>query len=83
MLTLSAIKEDLGVSYLPCFLGDADPMLKRYCETDTQHDLGLWKLLHPDLKRTARVLASRDHMIQSIQEKQALFEGRLTSKHTT
>lgn len=77
LLTLSAIKEGLGVSYLPCFLGDADPMLERYCEPDPQHDLGLWILLHPDLKRTARVLAFRDHMIQCIQQKKDLFEGRL------
>lgn len=77
LLTLSAIKENLGVSYLPCFLGDADPQLERYCEPDRQHDLGLWILLHPDLKRTARVLAFRDHMIQSIEEKRSLFEGEL------
>ncbi len=81
LLTLSAIKEGLGVSYLPCFMGDADPLLQRYCEPDAQHDLGLWILLHPDLKRTARVLAFRDHMIRCIKEKQDLFEGKLTD-HT-
>jgi len=32
-------------------------------------------LLHPDLKRTARVLAVRDHMTQAINEKKDLFEG--------
>jgi len=78
LLTQSAIKEGLGVSYLPCFLGDADSQLERYHEPDPQHDLGLWILLHPDLKRTARVLAFRDHMIQCILEKQDLFEGRLS-----
>jgi molybdate transport repressor ModE-like protein len=78
LLTQSAIREGLGVSYLPCFMGDADPQLQRYCEPDVQHDLGLWILLHPDLKRTARVLAFRDHMIQCIKEKQDLFEGKLT-----
>ena len=77
LLTLSAIKEGLGVSYLPCFLGDADPMLQRYCEPDSQHDLGLWLLLHPDLKHTARVLAFRDYMIQTIRQQRDLFEGRL------
>ena len=75
LLTLSAIKADLGVSYLPCFLGDAEPQLARYCEPDDAHDLGLWILLHPDLKRSARVLAFREHMIKSIQQRRALFEG--------
>lgn len=78
LLTLSAIKEGLGVSYLPCFLGDADPQLKRYSEPNEQHDLGLWILLHPDIKCTARVLAFRDHMIQSIEARRDLFEGRLS-----
>jgi molybdate transport repressor ModE-like protein len=77
MLTLAAIREGLGVSYLPCFMGDADPLLQRYSDPDPQHDLGLWILLHPDLKRTARVLAFRDYMIKNIQEQRDLFEGRL------
>ena len=68
-LTVSAIREDLGVSILPCFMGDADPLLARYCDPDPAHNLGLWVLLHPDLKRTARVLAFRDHMVQAINEK--------------
>jgi len=76
LLTLSAIREGIGVSYLPCFMGDADPLLERYCDPDSEHDLGLWILLHPDLKRTARVLAFRDHMAASIDDQRDLFEGR-------
>ena len=82
LLTLSAIRQGLGLSYLPCFMGDAEPELERYCEPDPSHNLGLWILLHPDLKRTARVLAFRNHMDQSINEMSDLFEGRLLgSKH--
>ena len=75
LLTLAAIKEDVGLSYLPCFMGDADPTLVRYCEPDPAHDLGLWILLHADLKRTARVLAFREYMSIAINEKKDLFEG--------
>ena len=74
-LTHSAIREGVGVSLLPCFMGDADPLLARYSDPDPAYNLGLWLLLHPDLKRTARVLAFRDHMEQAIIEKRALFEG--------
>ncbi len=77
LLTLAAIREGLGVSYLPCFMADADPLLQRYSDPDPQHDLGLWILLHPDLKRTAKVLAFRDYMIKNIEEQRDLFEGRL------
>lgn len=77
LLTQSAIREGIGVSYLPCFMGDTDPKLARYCDPDPAHDLGLWILLHPDLKKTGRVLAFRDHMINAIQERSDLFEGKL------
>jgi len=75
LLTLSAIRAGLGISFLPCFMGDADPLLARYAEPDPAHDLGLWILLHPDLKHTARVLAFRDHMIKVIRRKQHVFMG--------
>lgn len=77
LLTLAAIREGLGVSYLPCFMGDADPLLERYCEPDARHNLGLWILLHPDLRRTARVTTFRDFMINSIRKKRDLFEGNV------
>ena len=75
LLTLAAIREGLGVSFLPCFMGDEDPVLERYCDPDPANNLGLWVLLHPDLKRTARVLAFREHMAKTINEKRDLFEG--------
>lgn len=75
LLTLAAIREGMGVSILPCFMGDTDPLLERYCDPDPAYNLGLWILLHPDLKRTARVLAFRDHMVNAINEKKELFEG--------
>ena len=75
LLTLAAIREGLGVSILPCFMADTDPLLQRYCEPDPAYNLGLWVLLHPDLKRTARVLAFRNHMVNAINEQRALFEG--------
>ncbi len=76
LLTLAAIKENLGVSILPCFMGDADFALERYCQPDPAYNLGLWILLHPDLKRTARVLAFREFMANAIYEKNDLFEGK-------
>ncbi len=77
LLTLSAIREGMGVSFLPCFMGDADPLLERYCDPDPEFNLGLWILLHPELKRNARVLAFRDHMIKCIDEQSDLFEGKI------
>ena len=75
LLTLSAIREGLGISFLPCFMGDADPLLKRYCDPNLDHNLGLWVLFHPDLRHTARVVAFRKHISKAINEKKDLFEG--------
>ncbi len=80
LLTLAALRAGLGVSWLPCFMGDAEPSLARYSEPDAEHDLGLWILIHPDLKRTARVLAFRDHICRQVQQQSDLFEGRLISR---
>jgi molybdate transport repressor ModE-like protein len=76
LLTKAAIREGLGLSYLPCFMGDTDPALGRYCAPNPAHNLGLWLLLHPDLKRTARVLAFREHIAKTILAQRDLFEGR-------
>ena len=76
LLTQAALRAGMGVSILPCFLGDPDPALARYSEPQAEWDLGLWILLHPDLKRTARVLAFRDHMMDAMKAQSDLFEGR-------
>jgi len=76
LLTVAALKQHLGVAYLPCFMGDNDPDLARYCAPDPELNLGLWLLYHPDLKRTARVLAFRDHMSEKIKSQKDLFAGK-------
>lgn len=78
LLTQAALREGVGVSILPCFMGDPDLALARYSEPQPEWDLGLWILLHPDLKRTARILVFRDHMMGAIKAQSELFEGRET-----
>jgi len=75
LLTQSALREDLGLAFLPCFMGDSDEELERYCSPDESLDLGLWLVFHPDLKRNAKVLAFREHMTRSIEMQKDLFQG--------
>jgi len=79
LLTQAALREGLGVSILPCFMGDSDPGLARYAAPRQEWDLGLWILLHPDLRRTARVLALREYMSHAIQAQKGLFAGDMGS----
>lgn len=76
LLNQAALREGIGVSILPCFMGDPDPRLARYDDPQPEWDLGLWILLHSDLKRTARVLAFRDYMMKAIKAESDLFAGR-------
>lgn len=76
-LTVAALKEGLGVGFLPCFLGDSDPDLTRFREPDSQHDLGLWLLYHRDLRNTKRVILFREHMKREIEAARSMFEGDL------
>ncbi|MEP4196647.1 MAG: LysR family transcriptional regulator [Aliishimia sp.] len=74
-LTLAALKQRLGVGFLPCFLGDSDPDLVRFHEPEQRHELGLWLLYHRDLRNTKRVALFREHMQREIKQAAALFEG--------
>lgn len=72
---LSAVKAGLGVTYLPCFIGDSEPLLTRYVEPETTFDLGLWVLIHPELKHNARVIAFKQHLVKALDNIRDKFEG--------
>lgn len=74
-LTAAALREGLGVGYLPCFMGDADPALVRLHEPAERHNLGLWLLYHRDLRNTKRVTLFREFMQREIRRFAGLFEG--------
>ncbi len=60
--------------FLPCFMGDADPGLRRLAPLLPQAS-ALWLLTHRDLRRTARVRAVVDHLWTALRARQGLFEG--------
>jgi DNA-binding transcriptional LysR family regulator len=76
LMTLAALREGLGVSYLPCHLGDDEPALRRFGKPDKQFDLGLWILTHPESRSNRRVMTFRDFMIDAIKAQEAAFCGK-------
>jgi DNA-binding transcriptional LysR family regulator len=70
LLTVSALREGLGISYLACHIGDAEPTLRRYCEPESRHDLDMWVLIHPESRTNNRVMTFRDFMVREIQAQQ-------------
>ncbi|SAL09433.1 LysR family transcriptional regulator [Caballeronia sordidicola] len=49
---LEAARAGMGISLLPCFLGDADPMLVRVPGSPVSHIGDVWLLTHGDTRRT-------------------------------
>jgi len=73
----SAVKMNLGVARLPCYLPDliADPEVKRFDLILPPSDWGLWVLSHVDLRDTLRVKRCRDFLRKALMAKQAWFQG--------
>ena len=76
LLQLWAAGLGLGVAFLPCVLGDADPALVRVPGGAPVPRFDIWVLSHPDLRDTARLRAARDHLVSAIEAKADRFEGR-------
>lgn len=60
---------------LPCYVGDADPALRRV-EVVDEADTDLWMLVHADLRRSARVRALLDHLAPYLTQLGETLRGR-------
>lgn len=75
ILQIEAAKEGLGLSLLPCFLGDSEEGLQRVPGTEVYPSNSIWILLHRDLQKTARIRAFVDFMVTAIKKYRPLIEG--------
>ncbi|NKB27922.1 MAG: LysR family transcriptional regulator [Rhodobacteraceae bacterium] len=69
--------EGIGLTFLPCYVGDADPRLERASDAIAGLDMSLWVLTHPDLQTTARVRALMSHLYEELTQNADLFSGRV------
>ena len=74
-MQIAAARAGLGLALLPCFLGETDPGLERARGTLPEPDRSLWLLLHPAVRRRARVRACVDFLAEAVLADRALFEG--------
>ncbi len=58
----SAVRAGLGLSVLPCYLGEHDASLSRVGEAIPTMATDLWILTHSDLRKTERVRVFMDHV---------------------
>jgi len=72
---LAAARHGLGVALLPCYLGDAEPLLRRL-EGPEPIPHELWLLVHGDLRRTPRIRAVIDWLDELIGHARPALLGR-------
>lgn len=70
-----AMLQDLGLGVLPCFVADGDARLDRMTPPETSGDFGVWVLIHPDLRRNARVRAFVNDIGKRIAAQEAMLLG--------
>ncbi len=76
---MEATRAGMGVSALPCFLGDADPSLVRVPGSPVTHIGDIWLLTHADTRRTKRVRLLCDRVRGAMQGYAGRLAGRLDS----
>jgi DNA-binding transcriptional LysR family regulator len=76
MALRAAAHGGIGVTALPCYLGDADPLLQRVGPPLKEMEASLWLLTHPDLRRVARVRTVLDVLASHLAAERAFIEGR-------
>jgi DNA-binding transcriptional LysR family regulator len=71
-----AAREGVGVALLPCYLGDAEPKLRRVVKQPLP-DLAreLWIITHTDLRRTARVRAFMETITAALVRQRQAISG--------
>ena len=67
----------MGISILPCLIGDVQPDLVRIPPYISEGKFDLWVLSHPDLKKNAKIQVFVRFMTEFVVRKKALIEGEL------
>jgi DNA-binding transcriptional LysR family regulator len=76
----AAARSGVGVAPLPCYIGDRDPALVRVRGPIAAMASALWLLIHPDMRRVARIRAFVDFVLPELRRLRLLLEGRAPRK---
>lgn len=71
-----AVEEGVGIGYLPCFIGDVRPALRRLAPPQPDFAADLWLLTHPDLRHAPRVRVFLDFLAAEIAKRRKFIEGQ-------
>ena len=72
---IAAVRQGLGITILPCFVGDADPLLVRVPGTALHRHGALWLLTQGETRKTKRVRLFIEFISRRLAEYAPLLEG--------
>jgi len=72
---VAATRNHIGLSRMPCFIGDSTTGLRRLNVPLKPSDWGVWILSHIDLLATARVRVCREFLLETIEQQRPLIQG--------
>ena len=75
LVLYEAVRAGAGLAVLPCYLGNADPALRRVGSILSEVAIDQWLLVHRDLRALPRVRAVMDALVRLFQEERAVLEG--------
>jgi DNA-binding transcriptional LysR family regulator len=77
---LAAVRQGLGITTLPCFVGDADAQLTRVPGTDLHMYGTLWLLTQGETRKTKRVRLFTEFASRRVAAYEPLLAGRSTPR---
>jgi DNA-binding transcriptional LysR family regulator len=76
---IAAARQGIGMTALPCFVGDADPLLGRVPGTDLHMHGTLWLLRQAEARKTKRVRLFTEFVSRRLAAHAPLLSGLLAS----
>jgi DNA-binding transcriptional LysR family regulator len=77
-LQVEAIRAGAGLGILPCFVGDADPLLSRLTPPIAELGADYWLVVHPDLRTVPRVRLLIDWVRAAFRDGRPALQGRIS-----
>lgn len=75
---IGAARAGVGLAVLPCFAAEVYPELERLSEPLDWSEL--WLVVHPDVRRAARVRAVMDFLIEMVEASAPMLRGEMAAK---
>lgn len=73
LIQKEAVRQKMGLGYMPCAIMDRDPDFLRLTQPEPTHEF--WVLTHRDLRDTARLRVFREFFFSKVDELSQLFSG--------